>query len=72
MQAEERLQNIKKFAIYCHAEHLIFVLRNISLHKALLKCPLTVSKVSVVRLIENIKGVSKVRSDCKLYFAQSF
>ena len=24
IQAEERLQNIKKFAIYCHAEHLNF------------------------------------------------
>ena len=34
----------------------ISVFRHISLHKALLKCPLTVSKASVLRLIKGIVG----------------
>ena len=34
----------------------ISVFRHISLHKALLKCPLTVSKASVLRLIKSIVG----------------
>ena len=52
-----RLQNIKHFPIYCHVEHLHFCLKYFSLLKALLNCPLEVSKVSVVRLIESIVTV---------------
>ena len=55
LRTGKRLQNIKHmhFAIYYYVKHLHFRLRYFSLHKALPNCPpLTVSKVSVVRLRE--------------------
>ena len=40
LQTGARLQNIKRFAIYCHVEHLVhFVLRYFSLHKEPPNCP---------------------------------
>ena len=70
MQNEENYKILKSLQFTVMQSTQIFVLRYILLHKALLKCSLTVPKVSVVRLIENIQGVSKVRPDCKLCFAQ--
>ena len=46
-----RPPNDKKIASNCHLEHLFF-LRYFLLHKALLKCLLRVSKVSLGHLIE--------------------
>ena len=56
LRAGARLQILTILQFTVMKSTYISVFRHISLHKALLKCPLTVSKVSVLRLIKSMVG----------------